>query len=493
MFPITSKPLVAVFDFHNNHYHFRFSDEDIEYLRTILPKQSDEGFYQWLKTLDCSCVKIYAMQEGSVVFPREPLIRVEGPIALTQLLETTLLNLVNFPSLIATNAARMRLAAGPHKRLIEFGLRRAQGPDGGISASKYAYLGGFEATSNVLAGQLFGIQVSGTHAHSFVMSYSSLDEIADSDFKRSVLAAREQLDFTGSNDGELAAFIGYAQSFPDGFVALIDTYDMLDSGVKNFIVVAWALHLIVKKAIGVRIDSGDLAYFSKAIREEFRRVDKVLNTDIFHSMVIVASNDINEDVLLAINREGHEIDVFGIGTHLVTCQKQPALGCVYKLVSINGEPRIKVSEDPEKMVIPGCKEAYRLYGGEKYPLVDLMQLSTEAPPDPSNLPAKGIMVRHPFTESKRALVKPTKVVKLLSLVFDGRIVDVEGGSASASSVTAHDKLLEARQRCQQQLSELRSDHTRELNPAPYKVSLSSELYDHLKRVWAEQMPVSELK
>lgn len=460
-------------------------------MRSLLP-QADEAFYTWLKQLHCSSLKIYAMKEGSVVFPREPLLRVEGPIALAQLLETTLLNLVNFPSLVATNAARMRLAAGPSKKLMEFGLRRAQGPDGGVSASKYAYIGGFEATSNVLAGQLFGIKVSGTHAHSFVMSYSTLDDIADSDFKRLVLECRKKLDYYGTNDGELAAFIGYAQSFPDGFVALIDTYDMLESGVKNFIIVAWALHQIGKKAIGVRIDSGDLAYFSKKIRETFRSVDEILNTDIFHSMVIVASNDINEDVLLALNREGHEIDVFGIGTHLVTCQKQPALGCVYKLVSINGVARIKVSEDPEKMVIPGSKEVYRIYGNEKYPLVDLLQLSTEPAPEPGNIPTRGIMVRHPFYESKRALVRPTKVVKLLSLVFDGRIVE-EDGNPPPTTVTAHDKLSEARNRCRDQLLELRSDQTREVNPAPYKVSVSSDLYDHLKRVWAEQMPLSELK
>jgi nicotinate phosphoribosyltransferase len=193
-------------------------------------------------------------------------------------------------------------------------------------------LGGFEGTSNVLAGKLFHLPVSGTHAHSFVMSYSCLGDVPDSSFKSCVLQCRKDLGYTNTNEGELAAFIAYAIAFPGNYLALIDTYDMLESGVKNFLAVAWAL---VKsqneKPLGIRIDSGDLAYFSKEIRKEFRKAATLTGISDFAKLMIVASNDINEDVLLALNREGHEIDIFGIGTHLVTCQKQPALGMLQML------------------------------------------------------------------------------------------------------------------------------------------------------------------
>jgi nicotinate phosphoribosyltransferase len=468
----------------------------------------------------------------------------------------------------------MKLAAGKDKKLVEFGLRRAQGPDGGISASKYSFVGGFEGTSNVLAGKLFGIQVSGTHAHSFVMSYSKLSEVPEDDFKKLVLSCYKRLGFASSsnyspshrnhnnrgsnsnsnntsnksnssgnhnnnsngnhnhislstNEGELAAFIAYAISFPDAFVALLDTYDILSSGVKNFLAVGWALFLTGHKPVGVRVDSGDLAYFSRMIREEFRKADKIIAEETakeeqekekereestggkeeegqgqqqdqqqpgqqnsqttvsfsFEKLMIVASNDINEDVLLSLNREGHEIDIFGIGTHLVTCQKQPALGCVYKLVEINDTPRIKISQEPEKMVIPGRKEIYRLYGAEGFPLVDLMTLDSEEPPH-SN-PEYGIKVQHPFVENKRAMIRPVRVVKLLGLVFsDGRPIE---------ELTSAERIMAARRRCESQLSELRSDHTREVNPAPYKVSVSEQLYDYLRKVLWNEMPITELK
>lgn len=243
---------------------FEFQDDDIDYLRTIMPHCENE-FWVYLRGLDCSEMKIYAQQEGALVFPREPLIRVEGPLAVGQLLETCLLNLVNFPSLVATNAARMRLAAGEDYSLLEFGLRRAQGPDGGVSASKYAYIGGFDGTSNVTAGKLTNIAVKGTHAHAFVMCYSSLDELklpfepkpkdgsAPVDF---IQLSKDKLGVLGfspgsTNEGELAAFIAYAQAFPDGFLALVDTFDTINSGVKNFLAVALALKDIGYRANGV--------------------------------------------------------------------------------------------------------------------------------------------------------------------------------------------------------------------------------------------------
>jgi nicotinate phosphoribosyltransferase len=183
--------------------------------------------------------------------------------------------------------------------------------------------------------------------------------------------------------------------------------------------------------------------------------------------------------LLALNRQGHEVDVFGIGTHLVTCQKQPALGCVYKLVEINGTARIKLSQEMEKMIIPGKKDIYRIYGTEDHSLVDILQLSTEGPPEIG----QRILVRHPFEESKRAYVTPVRVEKLLSLVFDcGKVILPLGGS-----------LENARNHCKEQLSKMRSDHTRETNPAPYKISLSDTLYQYSKQVWLSELPVAELK
>jgi nicotinate phosphoribosyltransferase len=308
------------------------------------------------------------------VFPREPLLRVEGPLAICQLLETPLLNLVNFPSLVATNAARMRLAAGWDKTLLEFGLRRAQGPDGGLSASKYAVIGGFDGSSNVLAGKLFNITVKGTHAHSYIMSYTGIGDIKNRmlrvanednsvDFVSLVLEKRRLLGCESTNEGELAAFTSYALAFPTSFLALIDTYDSLSSGVENFLAVGLALHSIGYRPVGVRLDSGDLAYLSKTIRGRFEEVDRLhVKETLFASCTIVASNDLNEEVLLALAREGHSIDVFGIGTHLVTCQSQPALGCVYKLAQYNDQPRMKFSQELEKMLIPGRKAVYRLFG-----------------------------------------------------------------------------------------------------------------------------------
>lgn len=431
------------------------------------------------------------------------MLRLEGPLAIVQLLETTLLNLVNFPSLVATNAARMRLAVGPGKALLEFGLRRAQGPDGAISASKYAYLGGFDATSNVLAGKLFDIGVKGTHAHSFVMSFTSLKDLhtttiysekdqAEVEFLEKVLKYRQELGYLDTNDGELAAFTSYAQSFPRNVLCLIDTYETSASGAKNFICVGLALHEVGYNPIGIRLDSGDLAYWSKAIRQLFTSIDTKYDlpnssaTNFqFSKCSIVASNDINEDVLLSLNREGHEIDVFGIGTHLVTCQRQPALGCVYKLVEINNQPRIKLSQEIEKMVIPGKKLVYRLFGSDNIPLVDMMQTSDEEKP----VVGKKILVRHPFAENKRAYVTPSRVEELMGLVFDGQDKTNKG---IIEYGTVMKSLQEKRAFCAEQLSQLRHDHIRPLNPTPYKISVSQNLYDFIHELWMSELPITEL-
>jgi nicotinate phosphoribosyltransferase len=471
---------------------FRFHKDDVEYLRELMP-DAEEGFFEWLLSLDCSKCRIYAQEEGSIVFPKEPLLKVEGPLALCQLLETALLNLINFPSLVATNAARMRLACNNAGKtnctLLEFGLRRAQGPDGGFSASKYSYLGGFDGTSNVLAGKLTGINVKGTHAHSFVMSYSSLidlqtRDIVDKDgnsspFVDNVFEALKKLGFAQTHEGEMAAFIAYAQSFPKGVLCLVDTYDTIKSGIPNFMAIALALHEIGYKAIGIRLDSGDLAYLSKVVRGMFRAADKKLGIDVFSKMMIVASNDINEDVLNELGRQGHEIDCFGIGTHLVTCQAQPALGCVYKLVEIEGKPRIKLSQEREKLVIPCSKLVYRFFGKDGYPLIDVIQRATEPAPQIGDR----VLCRHPFQENQRAHVTPTHVKALLALIWDGE----NGMTRDFKSLNA------TRAFCHEQLGYMREDHVRTMNPTPYKMAVSASLYDYMHELWMKEAPIADLE
>lgn len=430
------------------------------------------------------------------------MLRVEGPLAIVQLLETTLLNLINFPSLIATNAARMRIAAGPNKNLLEFGLRRAQGPDGGVSASKYAYLGGFGGTSNVLAGKLFGMNVKGTHAHSFVMSYTSLADLHSTkifcnkgeelgqtvEFVERVLEKKLALGYR-TNEGELAAFIAYAQAFPGGFLALVDTYDIMNSGVLNFLCVGWVLWELGHKPLGLRIDSGDLAYFSKKIRNTFRQFDeKYIKEELFAKCNIVASNDINEKVLLDLAAQGHEIDTFGIGTHLVTCQAQPALGCVFKLVEINQQPRIKLSQDIGKMVLPGRKVVYRLYGEDSKPLLDLLTLGDE----PAPVSGERILVRHPVTEQRRAYVQPTCVKPLLKLVFNGRLRESNPGH---SGIVAEEvvTLEEARALCISELAALREEITRPIKATAYKLSVSQNLFEFIHKLWMAEAPIADLK
>ncbi|KAN0038122.1 hypothetical protein ACTA71_000294 [Dictyostelium dimigraforme] len=213
---------------------------DLEEVIRFIP-DCEQDFLDYLSKLDSSSITLYAIKEGSVEFPRVPLIRVEGPMILCQLFETTLLCLVNFASLIATNATRHRLAVGEDKVMLGFGLRRAQGPDGAMSASRYSYLGGADGTSNVLAHCFFGIPIRGTHAHSFIANYSSPDELLDATIKDTQNNYRDKLGFTAITS-ELVAFVAYARTFPNGIVAMVDTYDTLSSGVPNFICVAFLTH-----------------------------------------------------------------------------------------------------------------------------------------------------------------------------------------------------------------------------------------------------------
>ena len=299
-------------------HSYKFTADDIAVLRGKFPSW-DEGFWGYLSALDCSAVKIFALDEGSLVIPRVPLIRIEGPLGICQLLETTVLVLVNYASLVATNAARHRLAVGHSKTLLEFGMRRAQGPDGAMSASRYAYLGGFDGTSNVKASVLFGIPVEGTHAHSFVVSFCSMNDLPDQhlvdtkgerrNLVERVMSHRSTLGKNNTNQGELAAFIAYAQAYPRSFLALIDTYDTLESGLWNFLVVALALLDFGYAPKGIRLDSGDLAYLSRECRKAFVKCAEQFKQPQLAKLTIVASNDLNERVLWSLKVRTHSAHI----------------------------------------------------------------------------------------------------------------------------------------------------------------------------------------
>jgi len=411
-----------------------------------------------------------------------------------QLLETTLLTLVNFASLVATNAARFCAAAGAGKTLLEFGLRRAQGPDGGLSASKYCYLGGFDGTSNCLAGKLYGIPIRGTHAHAYINSYETMNDLTERELCDRISGQRrpfadlclQYLNELGpilkilpeeTHKGELAAFVSYAIAFPTNFLALVDTYDVLKSGVPNFLAVARALHECNYQAVGLRLDSGDLAYLSLEVRAKFHETAIKFNLPYMEHFNIVASNDINEDTLVSLEKQGHSIDTFGIGTHLVTCQKQPALGCVYKLVELSGSPRIKISQEVEKVTIPSRKNLYRIYGHDGKALCDLLTKFDEPPPKAG----VKILSRHPFADQRRAYVTPTAVVDLYKLYWaDGVIKE------------ALPTLKDIRDYAKGQIDHLRKDHIRDLNPTPYKVSLTEGLFQFMHDLWIRNVPIGEL-
>ncbi|XP_016711219.1 nicotinate phosphoribosyltransferase 2 isoform X2 [Gossypium hirsutum] len=456
--------------------NFKLTEEEVSFIRKSLPGSCEEGFLNYLREIDCSDVEVYAISEGTVVFPKVPLLRLEGPVAVVQLLETPVLNFVNFASLVTTNAARHRLVSGRPKMLFEFGLRRAQGPDGAIGASKYCYIGGFDATSNVAAGRLFGIPLRGTHSHAFVSSFMSPDEILErslcssdgsntcEDFVTLVHSWLSKIQwlkslggiFGETNQSELAAFISYALAFPNNFLALVDTYDVIRSGVPNFCAVALALSDLGYRAVGIRLDSGDLAYLSSEARKIFHTIEKELGVPGFGKMIITASNDLNEETLDALRKQGHEVDCFGIGTYLVTCYAQAALGCVFKLVEINNQPRIKLSEDVSKVSIPCKKRCYRLYGKEGYSLVDIMTGENE----PCPKVGERILCRHPFSESKRAYVVPKRVEELLKCYWPGKSGKVREELPALQDIRDH---------CIKQLEQMRPDHVRRLNPTPYKV------------------------
>jgi len=478
--------------------HYRFTADDLEYLKSCpsLKHCESEFFDEYLANLDCSKVTVRAMKQGSIAFPRVPLLIVSGPLGICNLIETTLLNLVNFPSLISTNASRMvdaaqaQLVNDKKPVCIEFGLRRAQGPDGGFTASKYAIVGGFVGTSNVAAGKMLDILVIGTHAHSYIMSFTGLDEVKDSALKKKgtndsyqlfslVLKYRKEHGAEHTNDSELAAFVSYAVAFPDGFLCLIDTYDTIESGLLNFIVVALALNDLGYVAKGIRLDSGDLGKLSLKVNQVFKEYAKKTKLSFFNNMNIVASNDINEKSLQALTQTGHAISSFGIGTNLVTCQAQPALGCVYKLVELNGTPRIKLSNDIVKVLIPGSKQVYRLYGEDGRPTKDFMTSEDEDEPKVGS----PVMCRDPYKEEAFEEVKPTRVEKLHSVVWDKH----NGVAIKLPTVQESKELVEKGK-------ESFNDAVTALTKAKaHPVCVSDKVFDELHRMWNEHKESTQKK
>merc|ERR1719491_1253325 len=469
--------------------HYRFTTADLEYLKsTPSLKHCEAAFFdEYLANIDCSQVTVRSMKQGSIAFPRVPLLIVSGPLGITQLIETTLLNLVNFPSLITTNASRMVSAAqatmvnGVVPKCVEFGLRRAQGPDGGFTASKYSFVGGFDGTSNVAAGKLLNVPISGTHAHSFVQSYTSLDEVKGLTLKIKgtnesvkllprVLQYRTVFRAEHTNDSELAAFISYGIAFPDALLCLIDTYDTIESGLINFIMLALALDDFGYVAKGIRLDSGDLGALSLRCDTIFKEYAMKTDRNFFNTLDIVASNDINEKSMQVLNQKGHAITTFGIGTNLVTCQAQPALGCVYKIVEFNGTPRIKLSNDLVKVLIPGSKRAYRLYGGEGgWPIKDLLTSYDEKEPEVGS----SVMCRDPYNKGIFEEVKPTRVRKLHSVAWDKE----NGAAIELPNVRESQKMVE------DERSSLDPSVTALTNAKVHPVCVSEKLFQELHRMW----------
>ncbi len=404
-----------------------FDDEDLQYLRSL--KLFDERFLQELSHLRFTG-DLYAMPEGTVVFPDEPIVRVFAPIMEAQLIETALLNIINHQTLIATKAARVCQAAQGGS-VLEFGLRRAQGPDAGIYGARAAIIGGCSATSNVLTGQLFGIPVKGTHAHSWVMSFGS----------------------------ELEAFRAYAETFPDSCLLLVDTYDTLRSGVPNAIIVFQELKAKGHEPVGIRLDSGDLTYLSRTAR-------KMLDGAGFQNAKIFASGDLDEDVIWNLIAQGAKIDVWGVGTRLITSQDNPALGGVYKLAAeeIDGvlHPRIKISDNPQKITNPGLKVLYRVYDGQSNKAVaDLIALEEE-----QYDATKPLRLFDPENTWKTMTVTNYILRPLLVPVFSSGELVYEAPSLLAIQAYAA-----------REMDSFWGEYRRLQSPHRYKVDLSQPLYD----------------
>jgi len=369
--------------------------------------------------------KVIAPAEGSVVFPNEPLLTVEAPLAEAQFIETALLNIVNFQTLVATKAARITTAAG-NGLVLEFGLRRAQGPNGGLSEARAAYVGGVRHTSNVWAGQIFGIPVRGTHAHSWVMSFPD----------------------------ELSAFRAYAECFPHACILLVDTFDTLRSGIPNAIKVAEEMRARGEELFGIRLDSGDLAYLSKEARRMFDEAG-------FPDVKIVASNELDEHVIHSIRDEGGCIDIYGVGTRLATCAGEGggALGGVYKLVRLGDEPKLKVTSDIAKATLPDHKRLWRVVHSDGNYVMDIIAL-------PEEELKPGDIVFDPTNPGRhKPIPAGTRLIPIRSTVMEnGRRTNISPPLDELADRTAAE------------LQRLPAGSLRLINPHRYKVSISNGLH-----------------
>lgn len=409
-----------------------FEKEDIDYLAGLGIFEKD--FLEYLADFQFTG-DIYTIPEGTVVFPREPLVKVIAPIMQAQLVETAILNIINHQSLIATKAARVCYAA-QGDGVMEFGLRRAQGPDAGTYGARAAVIGGCVGTSNVLCGQLFDIPVKGTHAHSWIMSFPD----------------------------EYTAFKTYAELYPSACILLVDTYDTLKSGIPNAIRVFQEMRAegTPLTFYGIRLDSGDLAYLSKEAR-------RMLDEAGFFNAVISASNDLDEFLIQSLKDQGAKITSWGVGTHLITSKDCPSFGGVYKLAAVMGEdgkfiPKIKLSENSEKVTNPGNKSIYRIYDKESGKIrADLICLADETFDEGDPL-----LLFDPMEPWKKTMLQPGsyKLRELMAPIFR------EGKCCYESP-----KVMDIRAYCQAEQDTLWEETRRLVNPHRVHVDLSSKLYD----------------
>ena len=412
--------------------NLHFSDKDIEYLRSLHIFEDD--FLEYLRSFHFTG-DIYAIPEGTVVFPREPLVKVIAPIMEAQLVETAILNIINHQSLIATKAARVCYAARGDG-IMEFGLRRAQGPDAGIYGARAAVIGGCAGTSNVLTGQMFNVPVLGTHAHSWIMSFPD----------------------------EYTAFRKYAELYPSACILLVDTYDTLKSGIPNAIRVFTEMRDagIPLTYYGIRMDSGDLAYLSKQVR-------KMLDEAGFPDAVISASNDLDEYLIESLKLQGAAISSWGVGTNLITSKDNPAFGGVYKLAAIRTadgsfQPKIKLSENVEKVTNPGNKTFYRVYDKKTGKIkADLICLYDETFDESEDL--KLFDPNAPWKKTRLSGGSYTLREMLIPVIKDGKTIYTSPG------------VMEIREICNHEKDTIWDETKRFVNPQEIYVDLSQKLYD----------------